>query len=77
MLAKRWSMVPSSLSSSAEDQTKKRRGRILRKRKKQGNGTVDRVQELLQKTHAAFLNRNFVQGKTSQAGDYYNPFCNI
>ena len=42
-----------------------------------GNGTVDRVQELLQKTHAAFLNRNFVQGKTSQAGDYYNPFCNI
>ena len=42
-----------------------------------GNGTIDWVQELLQKTHVAFLNCNFVQGKTRQAGDYYNPFCNI
>ncbi|XP_048574910.1 uncharacterized protein LOC125555918 isoform X8 [Triticum urartu] len=71
------SVVLRLMHKMCADRTKKRRGRILRKREKQGNGTVDRVQELLQKTHAAFLNRNFVQGKTSQAGDYYNPFCNI
>ncbi|XP_048574798.1 uncharacterized protein LOC125555918 isoform X3 [Triticum urartu] len=52
------------------DRTKKRRGRILRKREKQGNGTVDRVQELLQKTHAAFLNRNFVQDIGGKRRDF-------
>ncbi|XP_048574924.1 uncharacterized protein LOC125555918 isoform X10 [Triticum urartu] len=56
------SVVLRLMHKMCADRTKKRRGRILRKREKQGNGTVDRVQELLQKTHAAFLNRNFVQG---------------
>ena len=66
MLVKRWSMVPSSLSSSAEDvcrsNEEEKRKDLEEEEKKQGNGTIDWVQELLQKTHAAFLNRNFVQG---------------
>ncbi|XP_044323858.1 uncharacterized protein [Triticum aestivum] len=87
MLVKRWSMVPSSLSSSAEGEAtmdlnilcdirhpwkmqkknscrsneEEKRKDLEEEEKKQGNGTIDWVQELLQKTHAAFLNRNFFQ----------------